>query len=122
LQSPHVKTTLKLPKIVKEIAKNAKIAQEMTKSAHFLQKNTKKSQKIHLFLTHSRPKPTHLRQIKYQKSGALHKYICIYLYTLFDPQICPKSPPAGMLNCSISPPEKTKTTKPKPSKSTTKPL
>jgi hypothetical protein len=64
LLTPHVTTTLKPPKIVKEITKNTKIAQKMTKSARFLQKNTKKYQFFTIFLPHSRPKPTPLRHFE----------------------------------------------------------
>jgi len=49
-----------LSKKCKELPKNAQFLQ---KSARFLQKNCKKLQKIPIFLPHSRPKPTHLRQI-----------------------------------------------------------
>jgi len=62
LLTPHVTTTPKPRKIVKEITKNTNFYQKMTKSARFLQKNYKKSQKIHLFLPHSRAESTTFRQ------------------------------------------------------------
>jgi len=67
-----------LRKKCKESAKNTNFSQEMTKSAQFLQKNTKKYQFFTIFLPHSRPKPTQMRQIG------------MAVPELFEAQISPK--------------------------------